>query len=259
MIVTTAGRATSELVTKAKVVAEKYHLVYRVRNGVSVDAMKQQYHDDIVVVGKEQLFIAPKNSDKKLFFHPNMAMVRAKRIFNGNTDPLIEAARLKEGMSFLDCTLGLASDSIMASLAVGESGTVCGIEGNPLLFLLVTEGLTTCVSGNQYLDQAMRKIKTVNGDHFSYLLQAETNSFDVVYLDPMFHSTIPTSNGIQSIRGEALFTDVTTELIAEAKRVARKRVILKDHWTSTRFATLGFQQLKRKSSLFHYGVIEVKV
>nr|WP_295971709.1 hypothetical protein [uncultured Bacillus sp.] len=48
------------------------------------------------------------NAKENIFFHPNLAMVRAKRMLNGQVDPLITAAGLKEGMSFLDCTLGLA-------------------------------------------------------------------------------------------------------------------------------------------------------
>ncbi|MBB6444375.1 class I SAM-dependent methyltransferase [Bacillus benzoevorans] len=256
MIVTTAGRATSQLVAIAKQLAASYDLLFKERNGVSLETMKNQYHDDLVVVGKNKLFIATLNEAENIFFHPNLAMVRAKRMLNGEEDPLITAAGLKEGMSFLDCTLGLASDSVIASLAVGESGSVTGLEGNSLLYLIVTEGLAACSSGSLHFDQAMRKIKTIHTDHFSFLQQADTNFFDFVYFDPMFHSTIDTSNGIQSIRGQALMTELTPELITEAKRVAKKRVILKDHWKSERFRTLGFQRLKRKTSQFHYGIIE---
>lgn len=258
MIVTTAGRATGNLVNKAKVLASIYELPYKDRKGVSIETMKNQYQDDIVVVGKDQVFIAPQFGQAKLIFHPNLAMIRAKRIFKGEDDPLITIAGLKEGMSFLDCTLGLASDSIIASLAVGESGSVYGVEGNPLLYLLVREGLATFTSGDGIIDQAMRRINTFNLDHSLFLQQAETNSFDVVYFDPMFPTTIVASSGIQPIKQQALTTALTTELIAEAKRVARKRVIIKDHWQSDRFQALGFKQLKRKTSLFHYGVINIE-
>lgn len=256
MIVTTAGRATSQLITLAKQLAAAYDLPFKERNGVSIETMKHLYHDDLLVVGKNKLFIAPKNEAENIFFHPNLAMVRAKRILNGEVDPLITAAGVEEGMTFLDCTLGLASDSIIASLAVGESGSVTGLEGNFLLYLIVTEGLSSFSSGNRQLDQAMRKIKTIHTDHFSFLQKIETNGYDIVYFDPMFHSTVDASNGIQPLRGQAMMTELTPELITEAKRVAKKRVILKDHWQSERFHTLGFQPLKRKTALFHYGVIE---
>jgi len=258
MIVTTAGRATSQLVSQAKKLANKYGLTYKERNGVSVETMKTLYHDSIVVVGNEQLFISPLNDNEKLFFHPNLAMVRARRILKGEVDLLVEAARLDEGMSFLDCTLGLASDSIIASIAVGESGLVTGIEGNPLLYLLATEGLSTFSSGIEIVDQGMRRIKTVHSDHFTFLKQAESNSYDVVYFDPMFQTAIDESHGINPIRSQAIKENLTEEIIHEAKRVAKKRVVLKDHWKSERFAKYGFLQLKRKTALFHYGVLEIE-
>lgn len=38
-------------------------------------------------------------------------------------------------MSFLDCSLGLGSDSIVASFIVGESGSVTGIEARQSLHI----------------------------------------------------------------------------------------------------------------------------
>jgi 16S rRNA G966 N2-methylase RsmD len=257
MVITTAGRSTSKLVLKAKQLSVSFDLSYVERHGVSVDKLKAMYQDDIVVVGDNRLFIAPLHADTQLFFHPNLAMVRAKRIYKGEEEPLIWTSQLKEGMSFLDCTLGLASDSIIASIAVGAGGTVTGIEGNPLLYLLAKEGLATFSSGNEQFDHAMRRINVERGDHFTFLQKAETNSFDVVYFDPMFSESVDTSNGINAIRGMALYTELSQAVISEAKRVARQRVILKDHWKSERFAKLGFIQHKRKTALFHYGTMEL--
>lgn len=256
-MITTAGRSTSELITKAKKLSISYGIPYKERNGVSIEALKKRFQDDIIVVGKERLFISLLHGDSNLFFHPNLAMVRAKRMMKGEAEPLIRAAKLKEGMSFLDCTLGLASDSIIASLAVGANGVVTGIEGNHLLYFLANEGLTSFSSENKDFDQAMKRIQVVHSDHDSFLLQAETASVDVVYFDPMFHEGIDASNGMNSIRGQALTTEITAEVILEAKRVAKERVVLKDHWKSERFARLGFTQHKRKTSLFHYGTIEL--
>ena len=257
MIITTAGRTTSELVSKAKKLANTYGLVYKARNGVSVDTLKTMHQDDVVVVGKERLEISTLNDGSTLFFHPNLAMVRAKRMFRGEEEPLVQTAKLEEGMSLIDCTLGLASDSIIASIAVGTSGSVTGIEGNYLLYLLAKEGLASFTSGKEIVDQALRKIKVVHDDHYSFLKNKRTNSVDIVYFDPMFHTSVDKSNGINSIRGQALTTDIHDALIQEAKRVARERIVIKDHFQSERFAQLGFIQQKRKTSLFHYGTIEL--
>ncbi|UFT97943.1 class I SAM-dependent methyltransferase [Radiobacillus kanasensis] len=257
MIITTGGRSGSTIVSYAKRLAITSGIPYISRNGVSIQSLKEQYQDDIVVVGQDRIFISPLNATSNLFFHPNIAMIQAKRLSKGEEEPLITTAKLKEGMSILDCTLGLGSDSIMASLAVGPSGTVTGVEGNQLLYLLVKEGLASFSSGNDAFDQAMRRIKVVYADHFTFLSQVDTDSVDVVYFDPMFTSSIESSSGINSIRGQALTTDINQELIIEAKRVAKERVVLKDHWKSERFRELGFTQHRRKTSLFHYGTIEL--
>ncbi|SES67394.1 Putative SAM-dependent methyltransferase [Oceanobacillus limi] len=257
MIITTAGRATKELVEKAKALSTSYNILYKERKGVSVESLKERYQDDIAVVGKNRLYVTPLHGESSLFFHPNLAMVRAKRFLKGEEEPFISTAKLEEGMSFLDCTLGLASDSIIASLAVGNKGSVTGIEGNELLHFLAKEGLATVLTEVERLDQAMRRINVVKANHEWYLREAETDSYDIVYFDPMFPTTIDTSNGLNSIRGEALKTAITEELIVEAKRVAKKRIVLKDHWKSGRFTQLGFTQHRRKTALFHYGTIEL--
>ncbi|RLL48281.1 hypothetical protein D8M04_03130 [Oceanobacillus piezotolerans] len=257
MIVTTSGRSTGHLVTRAKKIADKYDLFYKERNGVSVETMKIMFQDDIVVVGKDRLYISPQNQSEPLFFHPSLAIIRAKRILKGEHDPFITSSQLRKGKSVLDCTLGLGADSIIASLIVGTCGSVTALEGNPLLFLLTTEGLATFLSGNKEIDQAIRSVETVHTDYYSYLKQADSDSFDIVYFDPMFRTTVHTSTSMQQIREQAIKSDLTTEILKEAKRVAKERVILKDHWKSERFRELGFKQLKRKNSVFHYGIIEL--
>ncbi|HAM80456.1 class I SAM-dependent methyltransferase [Ornithinibacillus bavariensis] len=257
MIITTAGRASSPLSLKAKKLAIEYGFLYRERNSESIEAMKIQLQEHIIVVAKNGLFISPLNSSTRLFFHPNLAMVRAKRVLKGENDPLIQTAKLKEGMKFLDCTLGLASDSIIASLAVGTSGAVTGLEGNDLLYLLAREGLKDFSTGNREIDTAMKRINVVNIDHLEYLRQTPDKSYDVVYFDPMFQEAIESSSGINSIREQALCTDISSEVITEAKRVATQCILMKDHYKSTRFKRLGFTQHRRKTSLFHYGTIEL--
>ncbi|MGQ0516376.1 class I SAM-dependent methyltransferase, partial [Bacillus sp. D-CC] len=77
-----------------------------------------------------------------------------------------------------------------------------------------------------------------------------------VYLDPMFEETVIESDGIKGLKHFALYHDITDETIAEAKRVARKRVVLKDHFRSSRFEKHNFHVYKRKSAKFHFGVVD---
>jgi hypothetical protein len=257
MYITTAGRVNSHLVAKAKQLSTEYNYPYLERKGNSIRKLKEKYQDNIIIVGKERLVVSPLNSEMDMFFHPNLAFIRAKRLLKGELDPLISASKLSKGMSFLDCTLGLASDSIVASLVVGPNGKVTGIEGNELVYLLVKEGLSTLTTKNTEFDLAMRNVQVLHEEHLNFLQNTEDKSYDVVYFDPMFQEGIEESCGINIIREQAISSELTQEILTEAKRVARERIVLKDHWKSKRFQDLGFTQLKRKTSLFHYGMLEL--
>ncbi|WP_018933981.1 class I SAM-dependent methyltransferase [Gracilibacillus lacisalsi] len=257
MILTTAGRAAPKLIQSAQQLSTKYQIPYIERNGRSIQRLKDDYKEDVMVVGKDKLSLSPLDEQMNLFFHPNLAMVRAKRLLRKDEDPFVKTAKLEKGMSVLDCTLGLASDSIIASLAVGSDGLVTGLEGSKAIYIMVNEGLQHFISTNERFNIAMRRIEVKHVQHLEYLQQQKPNAFDVVYFDPMFHETIDASNGLNLIRAKALEDDLTNLVLEEAKRVARSRVVLKDHWKSERFRYHGFTQYKRKNALFHYGVIEL--
>jgi predicted methyltransferase len=258
MIVTTAGRTNKEMIEKAKQIANELRIQYVTRHKSSVEAIQRQWHDDVLVVGKNRLEIRPMNGDEPLFFHPNSAMFRVKRILRGETEPFLQATKLTKGMSFLDCTLGLASDSIVASLVVGEAGNVTGTEGNRYIAYLVKNGLQHWDSGLEKMNKAMRRIQVIHNDYRTFLASLPDRSFDVVYFDPMFEESILESDGIKGIKPFALYTELDEEVIAEAKRVARKRVVLKDHWKSARFERFGFSVYVRKTAKFHFATIELE-
>ncbi|KEK25071.1 class I SAM-dependent methyltransferase [Bacillus gaemokensis] len=256
MIVTTAGRTNKEMTTYAKEVAEELQCSFVVRNDVSVSKLYEQFGQDVLVVGKNRLAIYPKGIEESFFFHPNSAMFRVKRLMRGEHDPFVQAAKLEKGMTVLDCTLGMASDSIVASYVVGKEGSITGLEGNRYMAYVMEKGLQKWCSDVSEIDEAMRRIVVKQTEHFTFLKQCADNSYDVVYLDPMFEETVIESDGIRGLKHFALYNDVTDETIAEAKRVARKRVVLKDHFRSTRFERHNFFVFKRKSAKFHFGVIE---
>ncbi|MGM9926872.1 MAG: class I SAM-dependent methyltransferase [Bacillus sp. (in: firmicutes)] len=255
MIVTTAGRTSEQYIEQAKLVAYELNIPYIKRNKQSLNKLHEQ-HENIVVVGKAGIQLYHREGKDPYFFHPNIAMIRVKRMQNGEHDPLVDAADLQEGDSFLDCTLGYASDSIVASYAVGENGRVTGIEASILLAYLTKQGLQNWEHDYPPVQQAMRKINVLTGDHYTYLQQMPSDSVDVVYFDPMFEESIAESNALQTLAHFTDFSPLTEETIAEAKRVARKKVVLKDHFRSTRFQQFGFRQQIRKTSKFHYGVID---
>lgn len=256
MFITTAGRTNNRLVEKAKSMANELKIEYVSRRKNSIQAVQQLLNDDCIVVGKDRLEMYPIGGGKPFFFHPNSAMFRVKRIMRGEPDLFLQACNLKSGERFLDCTLGLASDSIVAAYKVGNEGSVVGVEGNPYLAYIVANGLQEWDSNSTGINKAMRSIQVIHQLSTEYLKSLEENSFDCVYFDPMFEDQIIESDGIQGLRRFAVYIDLTEELIQEAKRVSKGRIVLKDHFRSERFKRFGFDVYTRPSAKFHFGVIE---
>lgn len=258
MFVTTGGRTDDKTIKKAKQAAGQLDLPYITRLKRSVAELQKIYGGDCLVVGRQKLELYKLNQNEPFFFHPNVAMLRIKRLLKGETDPFVLAAGIQSGSTVLDCTLGLGADAIVASFVTGESGFVQGIEENQLLSFVVKEGLEKWSSGNEAVDQALRRVRVRTSSHLDVLRSCETGSLDVVYFDPMFEESITESDGIRSLTFFAAKDELSAAAIEEAKRVAKQRVVLKDHYRSDRFARFGFEVLVRKTSKFHFGYIDVQ-
>ncbi|MDR7072323.1 class I SAM-dependent methyltransferase [Fictibacillus barbaricus] len=254
MIVTTAGKNANKIRSKAEKIALTLKCSFLVREKQSISSIIEEYKDDVMMIGVDKISFHPKEGTAPFFFHPNSSMFRVKQILRGETDPLIEALKLKQGMSVLDCTLGLGSDSIVASLATGEQGSVTGIESSKAISFVVESGLKIWDSQVSDMNEAMRRIQVIHANHFDYLKKCKTNSYDVVYFDPMFESTIQ-SPGLEGLKGSANYSSITPEIITEAKRVASQRVVMKDNKKSSKFQELGFDVIQRNAG-FIFGVIE---
>lgn len=169
----------------------------------------------------------------------------------------MEAAQLQLGDSVLDCTLGLAADAMLAAYTVGEAGRVVGLEANPNVAFIVRQGMQAYDTSELPLTACMRHIEVIQSEVVRYLKTLPDNAFDVVYMDPMFEKVIEEANNFQALRLAGEHVTLTDEWVNEAKRVAKKRVVLKAHFRSEWFATYGFQQYERITAKFHYGVLEV--
>ncbi len=256
MIITTAGRTNIEMKKQAIVIAEQLEAKFIDRKKRSVQAIQKTEGEDCIVVGKERLELYPIGEKAPFFFHPNSAMFRIKRLMKGEHDPFIDATRLKKGSTLLDCTLGLASDSIVASFVVGETGKVIGVEGNRYIGYIVKTGLKKWESGIPLINEAMARIHVIQKRSLEVLQSLPDQSYDCVYFDPMFEEHILESDGIRALSKFAIYEEFTDELIEEALRVASERVVLKDHFRSKRFKEFNFNVYERKTAKFHFGVIE---
>lgn len=257
MFMTTAGKPDQVSIQYAKRLADEFDIPFVARRKRSIQAIQEAENgEDCLVYGKNRLELYAYQAEIPFFFHPNVAMVRMKRMMNGEPDPYLVAGGITEDCSVLDCTLGLGADALVASFAVGSRGTVVALEANRLIACLVRHGMQTWVDGESEIIEAMRRVEIRYSHHYQALQQLADDSFDVVYFDPMFEENIVESDGIRMLAPFAVADSLTEAIIEEAKRVARKRVVLKDHFRSPRFAQFGFHVLKRKTAKFHYGFID---
>lgn len=256
-IVTTDRKCHKESLALAAETAEKLGLRLVPRQKEAVAELMERYQADSVLVALQKELRLHTEAGE-LFFHPNMSQLRLKNLRLGEKDHMTEAMRLHEGMSVLDCTLGLGADAIVASFGVGEGGKVVGLESSPLIAAVTGYGLQHFLPGNYPLFAAMRRIQVINNDYLAYLQKQPDNSVDVVYFDPMFRKPLTASSSLSSLRGAANHSPLSMEAVQEACRVAGQRVVMKEANGSSEFARLGFGHITGgRYSKVHYGVIEL--
>ncbi|WP_243458167.1 class I SAM-dependent methyltransferase [Sporosarcina sp. Te-1] len=252
-IITTAGRPDKE--TYQLAVAASDILGYPVieRRKRSVRKMQDTYSANVLVAGKDRYEYFVFGSEEPFFFHPNSAAFRLKRMLKGETDPLIEVSQLKPGDSFLDCTLGLASDSIIASYVTGISGLVEGVEADPSVAFITTKGLQAYKAKLPELSEAMRRIRVIHGNAIEHLKSQPDCSWDIVYVDTMFSAPIEESTNFASLRTAGMHSKMTEVWMEQALRVCRRRVVVKDHYDSDVFEEFRLNRVVRPNTKFHFG------
>lgn len=254
-IVTTAYRPTEATIKRAGEISGDLAIPFVERNKRSVEKLHEELAADVLVAAKERLEFYPLGKTEPFFFHPNSSAFRTKRPLE--KDPLIEVSGLQEGDVFVDCTLGMASDAIVASQQVGKNGRVIGCEAHPTIAYVIKHGLAE-YDKMPHLALAMKQIQVVHTEASEYLASLPDNSVDVVYMDPMFTEEISEASNFTPLRAAANFGQPTVEWIEHAVRVARKSVVLKAHFRSGDFETYGFVRRVRPNTKFHYGIIDCR-
>jgi len=257
MIVTTAQKQNERLVTKAIEISQELEVTYVPRRDRSLQRMYEEENtNEVLVVLQKQLKWYVNGIEDPFFFHPGLSVVRIKRLLRGDNDIMVQACQLQPGDSFLDCTLGLAADAIVASFVVGDEGRVLGVESQNVVAFLVQQGLKE-VQLFPEIDQASRRIKVISEHHLSFLHSMPDKSMDIVYFDPMFRRGIEESSSVGQLRLFANLDPLSETVMEQAKRVARKRIVLKERKDSGEFERLGFSIVSRENMGVAYGVLEV--
>ena len=249
IVVTTSVKTNNELNEKAHNIAKFLNLDYIPRNKRTIKQMLTQA-DGVIVVYKTKLSYF--EGDKELFFHLDTSALKIK---NNDNEPLIEIID-NEKQNILDCTMGLAGDSIILSYYEHK---VTALEKNKIIYLIVSNGLKNYISHDEKINSSMRRIITHNIDSVKFLKNCPDNSFDIVYFDPMFSHNIEESKNLAGIETLANQDFPTADFLIEAKRVAKKKVIVKAHFKDDIFEKFDFIRLMRKNTKFHYGYIDTNI
>jgi len=255
-IITTPQSINSVSETMAQFVNES-QFEYVPRLKCSLNKIADEHNADGIIVWETTgpiLYI----KDEKLFFHPSMAKCRiaAYRKMN-QTDIMIRACQLERGDSFLDCTLGMGADSIVASY-FSETGNITGLESQAVIAQVMTWGMKMYNGQMPWLNKAIKHIEIIYCDHKMYLGQQQDRSYDIVYFDPMFTQPILHSQPISPLRKLANHDPLDNTVIEEACRIAKKRVVLKTRAADGEIERLGFKRvIGSKHNPIAYGVIEV--
>ena len=235
---------------------------YVPRDHLSLPQIKALYGADIVVVVNRRR-PAVFHGDGRFFFHQGMAELRILNYSRTGHDPMIAAMGLRPGMSLLDCTVGLASDALVAAFVVGGAGLVKGVESSALVAAIVRHGLQSLGAADANADarretvESASRIEIICADHLRYLSALPDASVDIVYFDPMFRHPRHASAGIRPLRCFADDRALERESISQALRVCRQRVVLKEARGSVEFNRLGFSTLLGgRYSAVSYGVLE---
>ncbi|CYV17086.1 SAM-dependent methyltransferase [Streptococcus suis] len=245
MIVTTSLGMDEGLVYRARRIASELGIEYKERKKQSVGKMLGTY-EAVLVLYKDKLILEQRGG-QVLFFHPDTAMLRIK----SGRDPLLELLG-KEKQSIIDCTMGLGSDSIVLASA---GHRVTALESSKLVHFIVSRGLQDFDSGLQEVNRAMKSIQTIWTDSLTYLKGQIDKSVDVIYLDPMFSQEITESDNLDGLKPFANYSALSEEFLVEAKRVARRKIIIKAHFRDQVFEEFGFKRHVRPNQKFHYGEI----
>jgi len=208
-----------------------------------------------LVAGSNAVYLV--HESREYSFHPGMAVHRAHALKIGKKDRLVEAAGLKPGDAFLDCTCGMGADAVVAAYAAGEEGCVGALEASPLLASIVGFGLSRYTHNKLDLMRAMRRVDVLNRDYARVLPELETDSWDVVYFDPMFPRRVSGARSMDLVHLLAHSDLPGPEAVQEALRVARRCVVIKDRYPGRFLSSMDIPVFSAKQRIC-YGRLDAR-
>ena len=238
-LVTTAPSGSFE---EARGLAERFGLEAQARaDRVIPELVQAAGGSPVLILGKARADLVHRGRAYRASV--GMGFLRLVRARQGEIDPLVRAAGLRPGDHVLDATLGLAGDALIAAHATETQ--VTGLEANPVLAAFVTAGLRRLLVPGQV---AASRIEVRCADHRAAIREMPDRSVDVVLLDPMFRSAGESGALFDLVRDLAEHAPLAPETLAEARRVARRGVLVKDAPPGPELARLNLRPLRSRRS-----------
>jgi 16S rRNA (guanine1516-N2)-methyltransferase len=260
LIVTTSHKPDAALRARADRFAQELECAVAGRHAEGMSVVFGRYPEAqrALIVQSDRLLLVDR-AGNSVFFHPNLGAMRLRNVLRGQPDYLLEAVQLQAGDSLLDCTLGYAGEATLCAHVIGDSGEVHGIEGNPELGVVVREGLQVFKTDKAALNEAMRRVQVVHlGHHLEFLRQCPDKRYDVVYFDPFFDVAVDTEEMLVPLKIFGDHSPLTAEALTHARRVARRRVVVKTARWSEQLADFEITELVgARHGRVVYGVLPV--
>lgn len=227
VVVTTDRRPSPEAIEEARELSLKLRAPLTKRRHRTISSIMREFNRPVLVVGNDLNLTLHTLKGQKLFFHPGLFKIRLLNYLAGGKESLIEAMDLKEGERVLDCNLGLAQDALMAAFVAKTP--VVGLEKEPVIYHIVKRGLERFKPKGklQAAEFAFKLVKPKLADNYQFLKSLPSKSYDIVYFSPMFVKPKWKDGVMMPFREVAPKDFVSPEVLKEAERVARKRVVIK--------------------------------
>jgi 16S rRNA (guanine1516-N2)-methyltransferase len=238
-LITTAPSGRFE---EAEELAARFELTAAPRRDRTIPELVAAAEDaPVLILGKARADLVCRGRSYRASL--GMAYLRLVRARKGAIDPLVKAAALKPGDEVLDATLGLAGDALVAAEATRTR--VVGLEASAVLAAFVTAALRRI----QPAGRAPADLVDVRcADHRAVLKEMPARSVDVVLFDPMFRTAAEAGALFEVVRQLGDPAPLTGETLREARRVARRGVLVKDAPPGMELARLGLKPLPSRRS-----------
>lgn len=239
LAVTTSLEAPAPEQAGAEEAARRHALPFAARRGRALSEVAALAGAEaLLVLGAARVSLWDGVADRR--WDPGMGLLRVKRLRGGERttrDSFLEAAQLRPGEQVLDCTLGLCADALVAAEAVGPEGRVLGLEASPALALLAEEGL------RRLPEPAAARVEVRRAEAGALLATLPDRSFDLVAFDPMFRHPRGEPPGFDLLRRLGDARPLSPGALRQARRVARRAVLVKDGTPGWDLARLGLTPL----------------